>query len=128
MMNRICGMTSSKTAIARRWRRQCVEHKQYDQPRIGVGVCRYRYHQHHPPIGTVLSPVITATTGFTTTVGFSHAGIATAEGIAIDPSGNVWVASQVAATGGVFELVGAAAPTVTPISLALKNTKIGGRP
>jgi hypothetical protein len=81
-----------------------------------------------PPIGTVLSPVITATTGFTTTVGFSHAGIATAEGIAIDPSGNVWVASQVAATGGVFELVGAAAPTVTPISLALKNAKIGGRP
>jgi hypothetical protein len=78
-------------------------------------------------VGTVLSPVITATTGFTT-LGFSHAGIATAEGIAIDPSGNVWVASQVAATGGVFELVGAAAPTVTPISLALKNTKIGGRP
>jgi hypothetical protein len=80
-----------------------------------------------PPIGTVLSPVVTATAGFTT-LGFSHAGIASAEGIAIDPSGNVWIASQVAATGGVFELVGAAAPTVTPISLALKNTKIGGRP
>ena len=81
-----------------------------------------------PAIGTVLSPVITATTGFTTTVGFSHAGIATAEGLAIDPSGNVWIASQVAATGGVFELVGAAAPTVTPISLALKNAKVGAKP
>jgi streptogramin lyase len=74
-------------------------------------------------IGTVLSPV-----SATPPLGFSHAGIASANGITIDPSGNVWVASSVAATGGVFEIVGAAAPTVTPISLALKNGAVGAKP
>ena len=74
-------------------------------------------------IGTVVSP-----SSSTPPLGFSHAGIATAEGITIDPSGNVWVASQVASTGGVFEIVGAAAPTVTPISLALKNSAVGAKP
>jgi len=78
-------------------------------------------------VGTVLSPLNTGNSPFNV-IGFSHAGIATGEGIAIDPSGNVWVASQVASTGGVFELVGAAAPTVTPISLALKNGSIGAKP
>jgi len=74
-------------------------------------------------IGTVLSPASS-----TPPLGFSHAGIASASGIAIDPSGNVWVASSVATTGGVFEIVGAAAPTVTPIALALKNGTVGKKP
>jgi hypothetical protein len=78
-------------------------------------------------VGTVLSPVNTGTAPFTTT-GFTHSGINTAEGIAIDPSGNVWTAGEVAATGGVFEIVGAAAPTVTPISLSLKNSTVGVKP
>jgi sugar lactone lactonase YvrE len=78
-------------------------------------------------VGTVLSPVNTGTAP-TTTVGFTHSGITTAEGIAIDPSGNVWIANEVASTGGVFEIVGAAAPTVTPISLALKNSAVGVKP
>jgi sugar lactone lactonase YvrE len=74
-------------------------------------------------IGTILSPV-----SATPPLGFSHAGIASASGIAIDPSGNVWVANAVATTGGVFEIVGAAAPTVTPIALALKNNAVGAKP
>lgn len=76
--------------------------------------------------GTVLSPV-NSTAPFNI-IGFSHAGIASAGGVTIDPSGNVWVASQVATTGGVFEIVGAAAPTVTPIALALKNGTVGTKP
>jgi hypothetical protein len=74
-------------------------------------------------IGTVLSPASS-----TPPLGFSHAGIASASGITIDPSGNVWVANSVATTGGVFEIVGAAAPTVTPIALALKNGTVGKKP
>ena len=86
--------------------------------------------------GTFLSP-FTTTNGTTTTgsVGFVHTGITTGvNGIAIDPSGNVWLptANQTSAAPAsnysVFELVGAAAPTVTPLALALKNTSVGSRP
>ena len=52
--------------------------------------------------------------------------------LTIDPSGNVWVANDVAAMASVgssvFELVGAASPTVTPIALALKNGTVGAKP
>jgi len=78
-------------------------------------------------VGAILSPVNSGTAPFTA-IGFVHSGINTAEGIAIDPSGNVWTAGQVPATGGVFEIVGAAAPTVTPIALSLKNSTVGVRP
>jgi sugar lactone lactonase YvrE len=60
-------------------------------------------------------------------VGYSHAGMVSSYGIAIDPSGNIWVANNTA-SGGVFEIVGAAAPTVTPIALALKNGAAGAKP
>jgi len=60
-------------------------------------------------------------------VGYSHASLVSSYGIGVDPSGNVWVANNTA-TGGVFEIVGAAAPTVTPIALALKNGTIGAKP
>ncbi|HEY4381373.1 MAG TPA: hypothetical protein VGN01_13565 [Acidobacteriaceae bacterium] len=76
--------------------------------------------------GAVLSPVNTTTAPFTA-IGFLRAGLATPSGIATDPSGNVWVANNTA-SGGVFEIVGAAAPTVTPISLALKNNSVGQKP
>jgi len=77
--------------------------------------------------GAILSPV-SGTTPFNV-VGFSHAGIATAEGITIDPSGNVWVANNAGtAANSIFEIVGAASPTVTPIALALKNNTVGQKP
>jgi hypothetical protein len=81
--------------------------------------------------GTVLSPT-------TTPVGFSHTGISISVsssvngGITIDPSGNVWIADNVAAgatdANSVFEIVGAAAPTVTPLPLQLKNGTVGMKP
>ena len=46
------------------------------------------------------------------------------EGIAVDGSGNVWVTC----IDSVVELVGAAAPVVTPLVVALKNSKLGTRP
>jgi hypothetical protein len=64
--------------------------------------------------GTMLSP--------TATRGYVHTGLATAEGVGIDMSGNVWIADNIASgTDGnsVFELVGAAAPTIAPLSAGL---------
>jgi hypothetical protein len=46
--------------------------------------------------------------------------------VAVDASGNVWMASW--GTASVNELVGAGAPTVQPIVLATKNGTIGTRP
>ncbi|HWW96926.1 MAG TPA: hypothetical protein VNY74_04485 [Edaphobacter sp.] len=46
-------------------------------------------------------------------------------GIAIDGSGNVWVA---ASGTNVVELVGAATPVVTPLSVGVKNNTLGTRP
>jgi hypothetical protein len=81
--------------------------------------------------GTVLSPNNTGASPFNV-LGFSHAGLTTGAGVAIDPSGNVWVADDLAtgSTSGasVFELVGAAAPTVTPIALQVKNSAFGVKP
>jgi hypothetical protein len=65
--------------------------------------------------------------------GYAHAGLSKSNGITLDPSGNVWIADNVTTAGAtnansVFEIVGAAAPTVTPIALALKNNAIGQKP
>ena len=78
--------------------------------------------------GTVLSPV--PATGNTTPVGYLHSGLTSANQLAIDPSGNVWVADNTVNTNAytIFEIVGAAAPTVTPTVLALKNNTIGVKP
>jgi hypothetical protein len=73
--------------------------------------------------GTVLSPITPDIT--VTNPGFVHVGLGAGAGIAVDPSGNVWAA---AANNSLFELVGAASPTVTPIALALKNSKVGAKP
>ncbi len=45
-------------------------------------------------------------------------------GIAVDGSGNVWLAGD----GEDFELVGAAVPVVTPLSVGVKNNALGTRP
>ena len=77
--------------------------------------------------GTALSPASTATP---LTPGFLHSGLASANGIGIDPSGNVWVANNTLNTNAysIFEIVGAAAPAVTPLALALKNNAFGVKP
>lgn len=78
--------------------------------------------------GTVVSPLNTGPTPYNV-IGYSHAGLTTAAGVGIDPSGNVWVANNLAmgSTSGasVFELIGAATPTVTPIVQQVKNGSVG---
>jgi hypothetical protein len=50
--------------------------------------------------------------------------------IAIDPSGNIWITNYtgVATTGSVVEIVGAAAPVVTPLSVAAGSKVLGRKP
>jgi len=48
------------------------------------------------------------------------------EGLAIDSSGNIWVAD--AGNNNVVEFVGAAAPVATPLVYATKNGLLGARP
>jgi hypothetical protein len=81
---------------------------------------------------TATGSYISPSNGGSTSIGpgFNHLGITFGYGTAIDPSGNVWVANNQAFTSAcsttltntsntctsIFELVGAAAPVVTPIS------------
>jgi len=51
--------------------------------------------------------------------------------VAIDKSGNVWVANlgtTTAGTGMITQIVGAAAPVVTPASVAIQNNALNQRP
>ena len=48
------------------------------------------------------------------------------QGIAVDPSGNVWIANNGANT--VTELVGAATPVITPIAAAVQAYALGTQP
>ncbi|SNT20820.1 hypothetical protein SAMN05421770_105162 [Granulicella rosea] len=79
--------------------------------------------------GVVLSSVNSGTSPFNV-VGYNHLGMSNPAGVGIDPSGNVWIANNPASgatdASSVFEIVGAASPTVTPIALALKNGTAGG--
>jgi streptogramin lyase len=74
--------------------------------------------------GTPLSP-----TGFFNGLASGQSGQVT-----VDASGNVWLAdwdgyvSGNSESGSITQMVGLAAPTVTPIAVALKNHTIGTRP
>jgi hypothetical protein len=49
--------------------------------------------------------------------------------LAIDPSGNVWVTDYSNGSGNsLTEFIGAAAPVVTPVSVAVKNNQLASRP
>jgi hypothetical protein len=84
--------------------------------------------------GTVLE--FSATNGGTTPVGavlevspaqgYTASNNIAPEGIAVDPSGNVWYDDT--ANGDIVELVGAGAPTVMPLSFAVANGKLGAKP
>jgi sugar lactone lactonase YvrE len=58
--------------------------------------------------------------------GFVSNGATAEVGIAIDPSGNVWTSDNY--VNSIFEYVGAAAPTVAPLQVAVKNNLLGKRP
>jgi len=57
--------------------------------------------------------------------GFQY-GLQNPDSIAIDGSGNVWVVDN--GDGTLTELVGAATPVVTPLAIAVKNSKLGQTP
>lgn len=67
--------------------------------------------------GVALSPA---------TTGFSPGQFNGPTGIAIDFAGSVWVSNST--NNSVTEMIGLAAPTVTPLSLAVKNFTVGTRP
>jgi streptogramin lyase len=60
------------------------------------------------------------------TNGFQAGETTKPQSLAIDPSGNLWYSAFNDAT--IHELVGIASPTVTPLSVAVKNSTLGTRP
>ncbi len=71
-------------------------------------------------------------TAFSPSVGFAHTYTGPG-GIAVDASGNVWVANTggiatASIPGSITELLGAAVPVVTPIALGVKNNTLGSLP
>jgi PKD repeat protein len=65
--------------------------------------------------------------------GYQDASLSMPTSLAIDGSGNVWVANNTPTTSGalqltVSEMVGAAAPVVTPLSLAAGQAQLAFRP
>jgi secreted PhoX family phosphatase len=46
--------------------------------------------------------------------------------IAVDPSGNVWIANN--SNNTMTELIGAATPVVTPLAVGVKNNTLGTKP
>ena len=68
------------------------------------------------PAGAALSP----TTAYTKSL-FTNS-----SGLAIDGSGNLWISDN--AKNTVVEVIGAAAPVVTPLATAVKNNTIASRP
>jgi sugar lactone lactonase YvrE len=63
----------------------------------------------HSPAGSALSP----------SAGFSSDGVSAIRGIAVDASGNVWASGN--ASNTITELIGAAAPTRTPLVSTLSQ-------
>ena len=53
--------------------------------------------------------------------------------VAIDPSGNIWITNYTGgtvtnSTGSVVEIIGTAAPVVTPLSAAAGGSLLGQKP
>jgi streptogramin lyase len=65
---------------------------------------------------------------FSPTTGFLGGAMNSPFSLAIDGSGNVWVSNNATGSNSVTEIVGAAAPVVTPLALAVKSSMLGKRP
>jgi streptogramin lyase len=65
---------------------------------------------------------------FSPSTGFIGGAMNSPYSLAIDGSGNVWVSNNATGSNSVTEIVGAAAPVLTPLALAVENTKLGLRP
>jgi hypothetical protein len=85
------------------------------------------------PIGTLISNVSTPTSAGNF-LGYTAAGTITqlplATGMKIDPSGNLWITggNRLGKPQAVTELIGIAAPVITPLSVASSTGKLGTRP
>ena len=80
-----------------------------------------------------ISALTPAGVAITPTAGYQDASISAPGSVAIDGSGNVWVTNGTATTSGplvltVSEMVGVAAPAVTPLSIASGNAQLSLRP
>jgi len=60
------------------------------------------------------------------TNGYTGPGMDVPHSIAIDGSGDVWIPNSV--NSSISELIGAAAPVVTPLAVGVKNNMLGTRP
>ena len=86
------------------------------------------------PTGTLISNVSTPITGAPSFLGYTAAGTITqlplVLSMKIDPSGNLWIAggNRLGKLQAVTELIGIAAPVVTPLSVASSTGKLGTRP
>lgn len=78
----------------------------------------------YPPTPTSIVELDNSGTFLSGATGFSLPTILPV-GIAVDNSGNVWVAMTY---GLVYELVGAATPVTTPLSVGVRDKKLGARP
>lgn len=78
------------------------------------------------PTGDCISEFSDSGTAISDSSGYTGGGLSSPQGIAIDGSGNIWVADF--ATNKVTEIVGAAAPVVTPLITAVVNSQLGARP
>jgi streptogramin lyase len=82
--------------------------------------------------GTLIS-TSTSTTSAGTLLGYTAAGTIpvgsfTPQGIKVDASGNLWITGYNLTSAVVTELIGIAAPVVTPLSVANSTQKLGTRP
>jgi len=86
--------------------------------------------------GTAPTAACSNTVGCPVAGGFQKTAFTAASDVAIDPSGNVWVlntgtnTADVIGTNGtsITEVVGAATPVATPLSVAAKNGTLGTKP
>ena len=84
--------------------------------------------------GTLISTTSTTTSAAGTLLGYTAAGVIPQEpytplSIKIDPSGNLWIAgTNITGNQVVTELIGIAAPVVTPLSVASSTQQLGTRP
>ena len=63
--------------------------------------------------------------------GYGSAALVNPFRVALDRSGNVWVANQgtsVVGSGVITQIVGVAAPVVTPLSVAIQSNALNQRP
>ena len=79
------------------------------------------------PNGTTPATCTSTGSNCPTQGGFQKASLGTVRSLAIDPTGNVWAASNGTAQT-IVEIVGAAVPVVTPLAVGAKNSTLGTKP